>query len=43
MLHGEEHIGQTLIDYKDYVVNIHLADTNRKALGSGMLNHQMYL
>jgi len=43
MLHGEEHIGQTLIDYKDYVVNIHLADTNRKALGSGMLNIDVFI
>jgi D-psicose/D-tagatose/L-ribulose 3-epimerase len=43
MLHGEEHIGQTLIDFKDYVVNIHLADTNRKALGSGMLNIDVFI
>ena len=43
MLHGEDHIGQTLIEYKDYVVNIHLADTNRKALGSGMLNIDVFI
>lgn len=43
MLHQEDHIGQALIDYKDYVINIHLADTNRKALGSGMLNLDVFI
>ena len=38
MLHGEEHIGETIINYSDYLVNLHMADTNRMALGSGMLN-----
>jgi len=38
MLHHETHIGQTILDYGDYTINIHLADTNRKALGSGMLD-----
>ena len=33
MLHMENHIGETLLEYKDYLINIHLADTNRKALG----------
>ncbi len=38
MLHHEEHIGKTILDFGDYLVNIHMADTNRKALGSGMLD-----
>ncbi len=38
MLHHETHIGQTILDFGDYLVNIHMADTNRKALGSGMLD-----
>jgi len=43
MLHQEDHIGQALLDYKDYVINIHLADTNRKALGSGMLDLDVFI
>ncbi|MCL5771597.1 MAG: sugar phosphate isomerase/epimerase [Actinobacteria bacterium] len=38
MLHGESHIGETILTYGDYLINIHMADTNRMALGSGMLN-----
>lgn len=38
MLHGESHIGETIINYGDYLINIHMADTNRMALGTGMLN-----
>ncbi|MBA7509231.1 hypothetical protein ES705_01177 [subsurface metagenome] len=38
MLHHESHVGQTIIDYSDYLENLHMADTNRKALGSGMLD-----
>ncbi len=38
MLHHEVHIGQTILDYGDYLTNLHMADTNRKALGSGMLD-----
>jgi D-psicose/D-tagatose/L-ribulose 3-epimerase len=38
MLHGEEHIGETIMNYSDYLINLHMADTNRMALGSGMLN-----
>jgi D-psicose/D-tagatose/L-ribulose 3-epimerase len=38
MLHHETHIGQTILDFGDYLVNLHMADTNRKALGSGMLD-----
>jgi sugar phosphate isomerase/epimerase len=38
MLHGESHIGETIIEYGDYLINLHMADTNRMALGTGMLN-----
>lgn len=38
MLHSESHIGETILKYGDYLVNIHMADTNRMALGTGMLN-----
>jgi D-psicose/D-tagatose/L-ribulose 3-epimerase len=38
MFHHETHIGETLLNYGDYLINLHLADTNRKALGSGMLD-----
>lgn len=38
MLHGENHIGETILNYGDYLINIHMADTNRMALGTGMLN-----
>ncbi len=38
MLVGEEHIGQTILDYGDKMLNLHIADTNRSALGMGMLN-----
>jgi len=38
MLLGEEHIGRTILDYGHMMTNLHLADTNRKALGTGMLD-----
>ena len=38
MFHGEEHIGETILKYGDYLINLHMADTNRRALGSGMIN-----
>ena len=38
MLHGESHIGETILNYGDYLINLHMADTNRMALGTGMLN-----
>jgi len=38
MLHHESHMGETILNYSDYLINLHMADTNRKALGSGMLN-----
>lgn len=38
MLHGESHISETILKYGDYLINLHMADTNRMALGTGMLN-----
>lgn len=38
MLVGESHIGRTIIDYRDLLINLHMADTNRGALGSGFLD-----
>ena len=43
MLHGEAHIGETLIEYGDSVVNIHLADTNRQALGTAMFDLDIFI
>jgi sugar phosphate isomerase/epimerase len=38
MLLGEEHIGETILRYGNMMTNLHMADTNRRALGSGMLD-----
>lgn len=38
MLSGEQHIGQTLLDHGHRMVNLHLADTNRRGLGQGLLD-----
>jgi sugar phosphate isomerase/epimerase len=38
ILSGEEHIGTTLLKYGERMINLHLADTNRRALSSGMLD-----
>lgn len=38
MFYNEEHIGETIMKYGDYLINLHMADTNRKALGNGMLD-----
>ena len=38
MMQEESHIGKTLVKYGDKMVNLHLADTNRRALGTGMIN-----
>ncbi len=43
MLHGESHIGETLLEYGDSIVNIHLADTNRMALGSAMFDLDTFI
>lgn len=38
MLSGEWHIGETLLAHGDRMINLHLADTNRRALGNGLLD-----
>jgi D-psicose/D-tagatose/L-ribulose 3-epimerase len=38
MLSGEKHVASTLIEYGDLIINLHLADTNRRALGTGFLD-----
>jgi len=38
MAQEEPHIGATILQYGDYLLNLHLADTNRRALGEGMLD-----
>lgn len=38
MLSGELHVGATLLDHGDRMINLHLADTNRRALGHGLLD-----
>ncbi|WP_433046822.1 sugar phosphate isomerase/epimerase family protein [Dactylosporangium sp. CS-033363] len=38
MLSGELHIGATLLDHGHRMLNLHLADTNRRALGHGLLD-----
>jgi D-psicose/D-tagatose/L-ribulose 3-epimerase len=43
MLVGEEHIGQTILDYGHMMLNLHMADTNRTALGKGMLDLDLVL
>ena len=34
----EVHIGKTILDGKDYLYNLHLADSNRRALGKGSMD-----
>ena len=43
MLVGEEHIGSTLLKYGDILCNLHMADTNRGALGTGSLDLDLVL
>jgi D-psicose/D-tagatose/L-ribulose 3-epimerase len=38
MLVGERHIGETILEYGDDMINLHMADTNREALGEGFLD-----
>lgn len=38
MLVGESHIGQAIVDAGDMLTNLHMADTNRCALGDGFLD-----
>lgn len=43
MLASEDHIGETILQAGAYLVNLHMADTNRRALGNGMLNLDVVL
>lgn len=43
MLAGEEHIGATILEYGSMMINLHLADTNRRALGAGLLDLDIVL
>jgi D-psicose/D-tagatose/L-ribulose 3-epimerase len=38
MLVEESHISGTILDYADDMITVHLADTNRRALGLGILD-----
>lgn len=38
MLTEENHIGSAIVDYADRLVNLHAADSNRGALGTGFLD-----
>jgi len=38
MMHEEAHIGEALLEAGDMLINLHLADSNRRALGSGSLD-----
>lgn len=38
MSQEEDHIGRTIIEHGERLVNLHMADTNRRALGEGMLD-----
>lgn len=38
MLTEERHIAKTILEYGDYLINLHMADTNRMALGRGMMD-----
>ena len=38
MLSGEEHIGNTILTYGHRMINLQLADTNRRGLGQGLLD-----
>ncbi|HIE43752.1 MAG TPA: sugar phosphate isomerase/epimerase [Candidatus Omnitrophica bacterium] len=38
MLTEEDHIAETILEYGGYLINLHMADTNRRALGKGMMD-----
>ena len=38
MIQGETHIGKTIREYKNRLINLHLADSNRKTLGTAMMD-----
>lgn len=43
IIHGEENPASSLLEYGDRLINLHLADTNRRALGKGCLNLDVVL
>jgi len=43
MLVGEAHIGETILQYGERMLNLHMADTHRGALGTGMLDLDIVL
>ena len=43
MLAGEEHIGETILEYGHMMTNLHMADSNRMALGRGCLDLDIIL
>jgi sugar phosphate isomerase/epimerase len=43
MMHGEHHISSVITEYGDMLTNLHMADTNRMALGSGFLDLDLVL
>jgi D-psicose/D-tagatose/L-ribulose 3-epimerase len=43
MLVGETHIGETILKYGARMVNLHMADTHRGALGTGMIDLDIVL
>ena len=43
MLAGEEHVGKTILEYGARMINLHMADTNRRALGDGLLDLDVVL
>lgn len=43
MLAEEEHIGKTVLDYGHMMTNLHMADSNRQALGAGCLDLDILL
>jgi D-psicose/D-tagatose/L-ribulose 3-epimerase len=43
MLASEDHIGQTILEAGPLLINLHMADTNRRALGGGLLDVDVVL
>lgn len=43
MLAGEDHFGEAIVEYKEYMINLHLADSHRGALGLGVLDVDLML
>jgi len=43
MVTGEEHISSSILKYGSMIIDLHIADTNRRALGSGFLDLDLIL